>query len=98
MKLGILLCVAGAALVSGCGDDPTKACFATADHAKYSDARITAICGCALRQAKLWGVADTDGTLLAAAIRGKAADAGDRARAQSLGKLWSMAMASCQKD
>ena len=93
----VALPVLAVLLLAGCGDDPPSACFATADHAKYSDGKITAMCGCAVRQVSKWGVTDKDSTLLAAAIRGKSVAADERARAHKLGELWSMSMNSCRK-
>lgn len=88
----------GLLLLAACGEDPAAACFATADHAKYSDGKITSMCGCSLRQMEKWGTTEKDHKLLATVIRQKAVAADERTKAQDLGKLWAMASTSCRKD
>ncbi|WP_448192652.1 hypothetical protein [Azospirillum sp. sgz301742] len=98
MRLSRFLPVVAVTLLAGCGEDPAAACFATADHAKYSDGKITSMCGCSMRQMEKWGTTEKDHKLLAAVIRQKAVAADERTKAQDLGKLWAMASASCRKD
>lgn len=97
MRIGRFILAATLALgLSACGDNPDKACFDTADHARLSDGKIKGMCDCALSKAAPMLASERDKDLLALIIRSKSVPANDAERAREIGAYWATMMSACR--
>ena len=91
-----VVAVAVACLLGGCGDSSVSStCFNNGEHESMSDGRITRICNCRIKEARVERLEAKDQKLLSRIIAGKEIDASDQKRAQELSNAWNKSAAVC---
>lgn len=92
----VFLIGATAFLLSGCGDTDVKsACFNNGEHKIMSDGRITRICDCRMKEARVENMSAEDQALLARLIDGKKPTETQAKRAADLSAKWANAGLAC---